>query len=36
VRFLDGRAWSPTALIDASTTALGPDVLTEGYVHRTD
>ena len=36
VRFLDGRGWSPAALIDASTTALGPDVLTEGYVHRTD
>lgn len=36
LRFLGGRVWSPDALIDASTTALGPDVLTEGYVHRPD
>ncbi len=34
VPFLGGRAWSPATLVDRTTTTLGPDVLTEGYVHR--
>jgi diaminohydroxyphosphoribosylaminopyrimidine deaminase/5-amino-6-(5-phosphoribosylamino)uracil reductase len=36
VPFLGGRSWSPDALIDRTTTTLGSDVLTEGYVHRPD
>jgi diaminohydroxyphosphoribosylaminopyrimidine deaminase / 5-amino-6-(5-phosphoribosylamino)uracil reductase len=36
VRFLEGRPWSSPSLVDRTTTTLGPDVLTEGYVHRPD
>jgi hypothetical protein len=31
---LGGRAFSASSLFDRTVTALGPDVLTEGYVHR--
>ena len=34
VPLLDGRAFSPAALVDAGVDQLGPDVLIEGYVHR--
>ena len=34
VPLLDGRSFSPAALVDARTGQLGPDVLIEGYVHR--
>lgn len=34
VRLLDGRGFSPVALIEARVEPLGPDVLIEGYVHR--
>ncbi len=34
VPLLDGRAFSPAALVDARLDQLGPDVLIEGYVHR--
>jgi hypothetical protein len=36
VRFLDGRAFWPAALVDARVEPLGADVLIEGYVHRVD
>jgi diaminohydroxyphosphoribosylaminopyrimidine deaminase/5-amino-6-(5-phosphoribosylamino)uracil reductase len=36
VPLLAGRAWATEALFDRQVTALGPDVLTEGYVHRPD
>jgi riboflavin biosynthesis pyrimidine reductase len=34
VPLLDGRSFSPAALIEPAVTPLGPDVLIEGYVHR--
>lgn len=34
VPFLDGRAWTPSALLERRLELLGPDVLMEGYVHR--
>lgn len=34
VPLLDGRSFSPAALIEARVDQLGPDVLIEGYVHR--
>jgi diaminohydroxyphosphoribosylaminopyrimidine deaminase/5-amino-6-(5-phosphoribosylamino)uracil reductase len=34
VPFLDGRSFSTAVLIESSVTALGPDVVIEGYVHR--
>jgi diaminohydroxyphosphoribosylaminopyrimidine deaminase/5-amino-6-(5-phosphoribosylamino)uracil reductase len=34
--FLDGIAFTPTALHEQRTRALGPDALIEGYVHRPD
>jgi diaminohydroxyphosphoribosylaminopyrimidine deaminase/5-amino-6-(5-phosphoribosylamino)uracil reductase len=34
VPMLGGRAFSASSLFDRTVTALGPDVLTEGYVHR--
>ena len=34
VAFLDGRPLSPASLVEPRVTALGPDVLIEGYVHR--
>jgi diaminohydroxyphosphoribosylaminopyrimidine deaminase/5-amino-6-(5-phosphoribosylamino)uracil reductase len=34
VPLLDGRSFSPAALLDARTGQLGPDVLIEGYVYR--
>ena len=33
VRFLGGRAFDPSALIDRREERLGPDTLIEGYVH---
>jgi diaminohydroxyphosphoribosylaminopyrimidine deaminase/5-amino-6-(5-phosphoribosylamino)uracil reductase len=36
VPLLGGRALAAKALFDARTTVLGPDVLSEGYVHRPD
>ena len=36
VPMLGGRTFSTTSLFDRTVTALGPDVLTEGYVHRPD
>ena len=36
VRLLDGRHFSPAALVDARVEALGRDVVIEGYVHRID
>ncbi len=34
VRFLDGRSFSTTSLLESQVTPLGPDVVIEGYVHR--
>ena len=34
VPLLDGRSFSPAALIESRIDQLGPDVLIEGYVHR--
>jgi diaminohydroxyphosphoribosylaminopyrimidine deaminase / 5-amino-6-(5-phosphoribosylamino)uracil reductase len=34
VPFLEGRSFSTASLIEATVTALGPDVIIEGYVHR--
>jgi diaminohydroxyphosphoribosylaminopyrimidine deaminase/5-amino-6-(5-phosphoribosylamino)uracil reductase len=34
VPLLNGRSFSPAALIEARVDHLGPDVLIEGYVHR--
>jgi riboflavin biosynthesis pyrimidine reductase len=34
VPLLDGRSFSPAALLEAHVEQLGPDVLIEGYVHR--
>jgi riboflavin biosynthesis pyrimidine reductase len=36
VPFLEGRRFSPAALVDPRIEARGPDVIIEGYVHRTD
>jgi diaminohydroxyphosphoribosylaminopyrimidine deaminase / 5-amino-6-(5-phosphoribosylamino)uracil reductase len=36
VPLLGGRPFSPAALTDRRVTQLGPDILTEGYVHRPD
>jgi diaminohydroxyphosphoribosylaminopyrimidine deaminase/5-amino-6-(5-phosphoribosylamino)uracil reductase len=33
VRFLDGRPFSTTTLVERRVEPLGPDVLIEGYVH---
>jgi diaminohydroxyphosphoribosylaminopyrimidine deaminase / 5-amino-6-(5-phosphoribosylamino)uracil reductase len=33
VPMLPGRSFSPSALIESTTSVLGPDVLVEGYVH---
>lgn len=33
LRFLDGRSFSTTALLERRVEPLGPDVLIEGYVH---
>jgi diaminohydroxyphosphoribosylaminopyrimidine deaminase/5-amino-6-(5-phosphoribosylamino)uracil reductase len=35
VAMLDGRAFSSTELLERRVEALGPDVMIEGYVHRT-
>ncbi|MGE0704198.1 MAG: bifunctional diaminohydroxyphosphoribosylaminopyrimidine deaminase/5-amino-6-(5-phosphoribosylamino)uracil reductase RibD [Vicinamibacterales bacterium] len=35
VRFLEGRPFRTGDLVERRTLALGPDVLIEGYVHRT-
>jgi diaminohydroxyphosphoribosylaminopyrimidine deaminase/5-amino-6-(5-phosphoribosylamino)uracil reductase len=34
LRFLDGRSFSTTTLVERRVEPLGPDVLIEGYVHR--
>jgi diaminohydroxyphosphoribosylaminopyrimidine deaminase/5-amino-6-(5-phosphoribosylamino)uracil reductase len=34
VPFMAGRPFTPSMLVDTVTTRLGPDLLTEGYVHR--
>ena len=34
VPMLAGRPFASSALFDRTVTVLGPDVLTEGYVHR--
>jgi diaminohydroxyphosphoribosylaminopyrimidine deaminase/5-amino-6-(5-phosphoribosylamino)uracil reductase len=34
VPLLDGRSFSPAALLESHVDQLGPDVLIEGYVHR--
>jgi diaminohydroxyphosphoribosylaminopyrimidine deaminase/5-amino-6-(5-phosphoribosylamino)uracil reductase len=36
VRFLGGRALSPSALVGVHYTSRGGDVILEGYVHRSD
>jgi diaminohydroxyphosphoribosylaminopyrimidine deaminase/5-amino-6-(5-phosphoribosylamino)uracil reductase len=36
LRFLPGRRFATSELIDARVEPLGPDVLIEGYVHRLD
>ena len=33
VKFLNGRQFSPSELIEPHEESLGPDVMTEGYVH---
>jgi riboflavin biosynthesis pyrimidine reductase len=33
VKFLNGRHFSTAELIEAHVESLGPDVMTEGYVH---
>ena len=33
IRFLEGRDFDPTRLLDRRVESLGPDVLMEGYVH---
>jgi hypothetical protein len=34
--FLDGRSFCSAALFDRRVEVRGPDVIVEGYVHRTD
>jgi len=36
LRFLAGRRFASTALLDRRVEPIGPDVLIEGYVHRVD
>jgi diaminohydroxyphosphoribosylaminopyrimidine deaminase/5-amino-6-(5-phosphoribosylamino)uracil reductase len=36
VPLLEGRSFSPAALLESRVDQLGPDVLIEGYVHRPD